>query len=179
MKFPIVLSFAAACLIGCAADQQAQVAKTAVDLANAAASGYAAYAAAQSGTLTPAQAGAALTAATTEASDLYGIAALGQAYVGSGKTPVQANLATGAANPAPAATVVAKMPAQPITQDQVNQIYAAAAILAKKTTPAQPTSSTQIKTPFAPIATRRIGFKDLYVDGRWEVPFSEAHPELR
>lgn len=43
----------------------------------------------------------------------------------------------------------------------------------------EPQTSRGIQNPFAPILTARVGFRDIFVDGRWEVPFSEAHPEFR
>lgn len=59
--------------------------------------------------------------------DLNGVATLLQGYVGSRQTPAQVNAAQGAANPVPAATVIAALPATPITQQMVNTVFAAAA----------------------------------------------------
>lgn len=60
-------------------------------------------------------------------SDLNGVAALLQGYVGSGQTPAQVNAAQGAANPVAASTVVAALPNVPVTQQVVDTVYAAAA----------------------------------------------------
>jgi hypothetical protein len=69
---------------------------------------------------------------TVVAADISGIAALAQAYSGSGLTPAQANIAQGAANPIPATQLVAAMPNTPITQTTVNTLYAVAAAVPAK-----------------------------------------------
>jgi hypothetical protein len=86
---------------------------------------YGTYAAVTQGTATPNQ------IANTASADLNGIASIAQAYVGS--TPAAANLVQGAspATTTPASTVAKALPAAPITQAEVNNLYSAASLVLK------------------------------------------------
>ncbi len=68
-------------------------------------------------------------AAILASQELYGIAAHSQAHVG--KTPQEANVAQGAATAVVGNSVQLALPPAPITQETVNQLYAAAKNLAK------------------------------------------------
>lgn len=94
--------------------------QTAGQIATAVIAGEQTYAAAKNGTLTTAQV----------AADLNGVAALSQAYVGTGKTPTQAALQTGASTATALASVVAALPNAPISQASTNTLWQAAAIVA-------------------------------------------------
>jgi hypothetical protein len=77
------------------------------------------------GTCTPSQ-------TSSVSADTYGVAALAQAYAGSGKTPLDADIAAGAADAKTGAAVVAALPPGPITQQTVTTLLTAAAAVAAK-----------------------------------------------
>lgn len=114
-----------------------QVATTVSAIANTAATGYTDYVKAQTGSLTPQDV---IVASTLAYNDISGIAAMAQAYSGSGLTPNQAAIAAGASAVPIAAKIVAALPNVPITQTTASNLYAAATdtanqILATNTAP--------------------------------------------
>lgn len=127
MKTPRILTALLLCaLAACSTPPtQTQILTTAADIANTAGADYTAYAAAQAGTLTPAQASAALTAASN---DMYGAAALANAYNGSA-TPIAAQLQTGAANVSTAAKIINALPNSTISNTTVANLTQAAVLL--------------------------------------------------
>lgn len=147
-----LLASLAILLTACSTTQQGQVLTSAAAIANTAMTDYSAYSSAQAGTLTPAQISA---VATTASNDLNGIAALAQAYSGTGATPAVAKLQTGAANVATAAKIVALLPNAPITQANVNTLYQAAALVA-----AQSPGTTQASLPVRNAAFLRLNHAD-------------------
>lgn len=110
------------------------------------------YAAAKNGTLTTAQV----------AADLNGVAALSQAYVGTGKTPTQAALQTGASTATALASVVAALPNAPISQASTNTLWQAAAIVSAQA-PAAPGPT----GPEGQSGAAHNCSKDGHVYGRW------------
>lgn len=121
-----ILTITAIIFAACSSVQQSATLTSAAQIANSAGMAYQTYASAQTGTLT---AGQVSTALQTASDDLNGIAALSQAYVGSGQTPATANIQTGAKNLSVASQVVAKLPNVPITQATAAQLFQAAELV--------------------------------------------------
>lgn len=129
------------------AAQASQGITTILGIANYGLGIYTQYAQVKSGAIPAAQ------VPSIASADFYGLAALAQGAIG--QTPAQANIVQGAANPVPAAAIVAALPQTAITQATVNQLYSAAALVAAKS------ASIQGNPPLR-IATRDMTRATLY-----------------
>lgn len=125
MKRLPILILAALTLQSCANFNPQQAIATAGGLASIIVNAYQQYNDAKGGKSTPTQ------VITQAQNDAYGVAALLQAYVGTGKTVGQVNAASGASNPVAAQTVLAGLPDAPVTQSTVTLVQTAAQLVGK------------------------------------------------